>query len=60
LGIEARAEALRRGANPEQAANITAAVTRLTEGGRTGMGELFKVMAVSDPKLGPLPGFVPA
>jgi SAM-dependent MidA family methyltransferase len=60
LGIEARAEALRRGANAEQAANITAAVTRLTEGGRTGMGELFKVIAVSDPRLGTLPGFVPA
>ncbi len=57
LGIEARSEALRRGASAEQAANITAAVTRLTEGGRTGMGELFKVMAICDPKLGPLPGF---
>ena len=30
----------------EQAANITAAVARLTEAGRTGMGELFKVMAI--------------
>jgi SAM-dependent MidA family methyltransferase len=60
LGIEARAEALRRGANPEQAANITAAVARLTESGRTGMGELFKAIAVCDPKLGPLPGFLPA
>lgn len=58
LGIEARAEALRRGASPEQAANITAAVARLTESGRTGMGEMFKVIAICDPKLGPLPGFV--
>lgn len=57
LGIEARAEALRRGANSEQAANIAAAVTRLTESGRTGMGDLFKVIAICDPKLGPLPGF---
>ena len=60
LGIDARADALRRGASAEQAANITAAVARLTEGGRTGMGELFKVMALRDPKLGPLPGFAPA
>ncbi len=56
LGIEARAEALRKGASGEQAANITAAVARLTESGRTGMGDLFKVMAICDPKLGPLPG----
>ena len=60
LGIDARAEALRGGANAEQAANITAAVARLTESGRTGMGDLFKVMAICDPKLGPLPGFVSA
>jgi SAM-dependent MidA family methyltransferase len=60
LGIDARADALRRGASAEQAANITAAVTRLTEGGRTGMGELFKVMALRDPILDPLPGFSPA
>jgi NADH dehydrogenase [ubiquinone] 1 alpha subcomplex assembly factor 7 len=60
LGIEQRAEALRRGASPEQAANITAAVVRLTESGRTGMGDLFKVLAICDPKLGPLPGFVKA
>jgi SAM-dependent MidA family methyltransferase len=60
LGIDARADALRRGASAEQAASITAAVTRLTEGGRTGMGELFKVMALRDPKLDPLPGFAAA
>ena len=60
LGIDARADALRRGASTEQAANITAAVARLTEAGRTGMGELFKVMALRDPKLGPLPGFAAA
>ena len=59
LGIDARAEALRKGASGEQAHNITAAVARLTESGRTGMGELFKVMAVCDPKLGPLPGLQP-
>jgi SAM-dependent MidA family methyltransferase len=59
LGIEARAEALRKGASGEQAANITSAVARLTESGRTGMGDLFKVMAICDPKLGPLPGLQP-
>lgn len=57
LGIDARAEALRRNATAEQAAAITSAVARLTESGRTGMGDLFKVIAIRDPKLGPLPGF---
>jgi SAM-dependent MidA family methyltransferase len=57
LGIDARAEALRRNATAEQAAAITSAVARLTESGRTGMGDLFKVIAICDPKLGPLPGF---
>jgi len=56
LGLEARAEALLRKATPEQAEAITEAVERLTASGRTGMGELFKVMAICDPKLGPLPG----
>lgn len=58
LGIEARAGALRKSATPEQAEAITAAVARLTESGKTGMGDLFKVMAICDPKLGPLPGMV--
>jgi SAM-dependent MidA family methyltransferase len=44
-------------ANPEKVAEIDAALARLTGDGRTGMGELFKVMAVADPKLGLLPGF---
>jgi len=56
LGIEVRADALRRNANELQAAAITSGVARLTEGGPTGMGELFKVLAICDPKLGPLPG----
>ncbi|HVY01009.1 MAG TPA: SAM-dependent methyltransferase [Pseudorhodoplanes sp.] len=57
LGIEARAAALKARA-PDKAGEIDAAVTRLTQGGRTGMGELFKAMALADPRLGPLPGFV--
>jgi hypothetical protein len=32
-------------------------VTRLTAGGRTGMGTMFKVMAISPPQLDQLPGF---
>lgn len=58
LGLEARANALQKNATPEQAEAITQAVARLTEGGKTGMGDLFKVMAICDPKLGPLPGMV--
>lgn len=57
LGIEARANALKAAALPEKKAEIDAAFARLTEGGRTGMGRLFKAMALADPKLGPLPAF---
>jgi SAM-dependent MidA family methyltransferase len=57
LGIEQRAAALKREATPQQAADIDAALERLTGGGRTGMGELFKVMGLSHPEFGPLPGF---
>ena len=38
LGIEARADALKAAALPEKKAEIEAAVARLTQGGRTGMG----------------------
>jgi hypothetical protein len=34
-------------------------VVRLTQGGRTGMGRLFKAIGLADPKLGPLPAFEP-
>jgi NADH dehydrogenase [ubiquinone] 1 alpha subcomplex assembly factor 7 len=57
LGIEARAAALRANATAAQAAEIDAALTRLTGPGRDAMGELFKAMAFADPKLGALPGF---
>ncbi|HEV3395959.1 MAG TPA: SAM-dependent methyltransferase, partial [Xanthobacteraceae bacterium] len=57
LGIEARAAALRVNATAAQAAEIDAALTRLTGPGRVAMGELFKAMAFADPKLGALPGF---
>ncbi|GJE60828.1 class I SAM-dependent methyltransferase [Methylobacterium trifolii] len=58
LGIGARAERLKARADEAQATAIDAAVARLTDPGPTGMGGLFKVMAVSDPDLGPLPPFV--
>ena len=56
LGLRARAERLRAVAGPDQAAGIDAALERLTDAGERGMGRLFKVMAVSAPGLGPLPG----
>ncbi|TMJ06205.1 MAG: class I SAM-dependent methyltransferase [Alphaproteobacteria bacterium] len=55
LGIEQRAARLKGSATPQQAADIDAAVTRLTAPDQ--MGELFKVLAIAAPKLGPLPGF---
>ena len=57
LGIEARAAALRATATAAQAADIDAALARLTGGGREAMGELFKAIAFTDPRLGALPGF---
>lgn len=55
LGIEQRAARLKQNATPQQAADIDTALTRLTAGDQ--MGELFKVLAIADPKLGALPGF---
>jgi SAM-dependent MidA family methyltransferase len=57
LGLRERAERLSAGATPQQAVRIAAAVTRLTDPARRGMGSLFKAMAVSDPALPGLPGF---
>jgi NADH dehydrogenase [ubiquinone] 1 alpha subcomplex assembly factor 7 len=59
LGIAARADALKAAATPEKRAEIESAVVRLTQGGRTGMGRLFKAIGLADPKLGPLPAFEP-
>ncbi len=55
LGLDARAEALRHGASPAQVTAIDAAVHRLTDPAE--MGALFKVLALSHPEVGPLPGF---
>jgi SAM-dependent MidA family methyltransferase len=57
LGIAPRAAALKRRATPEQADAIDAAVARLAGRGDGEMGELFKALALTDPKLGALPGF---
>jgi SAM-dependent MidA family methyltransferase len=55
IGIAQRAARLKERATPAQAADIDAAFTRLTAPDQ--MGALFKVLALADPKLGPLPGF---
>ena len=55
LGIEQRAARLKQTATPQQAADIDSALARLTAADQ--MGDLFKVLAIADPKLGALPGF---
>jgi SAM-dependent MidA family methyltransferase len=57
LGIEARAATLRAAATAAQAADVEAALARLTGTGQDAMGELFKAVAFADPGLGALPGF---
>jgi SAM-dependent MidA family methyltransferase len=57
LGLAERAQALAARATPQQAQAIGAAFDRLTAPGQTGMGELFKVLALSHPAMPPLPGF---
>jgi len=57
LGIETRAANLKANATPAAAADIDAALARLTGHGRTGMGTLFKAVAFAHPKLGTPPGF---
>jgi len=56
LGIERRA-AMLKAHTPDKSAAIDRGLKRLTATGPKGMGELFKVLAVADPKLGDLPGF---
>ena len=55
LGIDARASRLRQSSSAEQAAEIDAALRRLTSA--HGMGALFKAMAIAHPELGAPPGF---
>lgn len=58
LGLEQRVAALSRRAVPEQAARLAAGASRLVAADRgTDMGQLFKVLALADPRLPLLPGF---
>src|SRR5262245_24723761 len=51
LGIETRAVTLMQKATPEVSADIAAALRRLTDTGRGGMGSMFKVLGISEPRL---------
>jgi SAM-dependent MidA family methyltransferase len=51
LGIETRAVTLMGKTTPEVSADISAALKRLTDSGRGGMGSMFKVLAISEPNL---------
>jgi SAM-dependent MidA family methyltransferase len=57
LGIETRAEALKKGSPLSKNAEINSALARLTSTEGVGMGKLFKAIALANPKLGDLPGF---
>jgi NADH dehydrogenase [ubiquinone] 1 alpha subcomplex assembly factor 7 len=57
LGIEQRATNLKKVAPPDKAAAIDVALGRLTAGGPTGMGTLFKAFGLSAPAIATLPGF---
>jgi NADH dehydrogenase [ubiquinone] 1 alpha subcomplex assembly factor 7 len=51
LGIETRAVTLMGKTTPEVSADISAALKRLTDSGRGGMGSMFKVLAVTEPNI---------
>jgi NADH dehydrogenase [ubiquinone] 1 alpha subcomplex assembly factor 7 len=57
LGIENRAVSLMAKASPEIAQDVAGALTRLIGGGRGGMGQMFKVLGISEPSLVTLAGF---
>jgi SAM-dependent MidA family methyltransferase len=57
LGVETRAVTLMAKASHEVSEDISGALRRLIGGGRGGMGELFKVLAISEPNLTALAGF---
>ncbi|HEY7244450.1 MAG TPA: SAM-dependent methyltransferase [Xanthobacteraceae bacterium] len=57
LGIRQRAAVLRANAPASYAATINAALERLTNEDRSGMGSLVKAIALSSPKVEALPGF---
>jgi SAM-dependent MidA family methyltransferase len=57
LGIGTRAQTLKANASRTKAHEIDSAMARLTGSGRTGMGTLFKAMAVAHRSLGTPAGF---
>ncbi len=57
LGIESRAASLMAKASPEVSQDIIGALKRLVGGGRGGMGQMFKVLGISEPNLATLAGF---
>jgi SAM-dependent MidA family methyltransferase len=57
LGIDKRAASLKASNSSERSAEIDLARGRLMATGTQGMGELFKVMAITEPKLDKVPGF---
>jgi NADH dehydrogenase [ubiquinone] 1 alpha subcomplex assembly factor 7 len=57
LGIEKRAAALKTYASPEKGAEIDSACQRLLGESRTGMGRLFKALAITHPDMKTVPGF---
>ena len=56
VGIDTRAAALMQKATPLVSSDIAAALKRLTDTGRGGMGSMFKVLAISEPRLTSLAG----
>jgi len=56
VGIDTRAAALMQKATPEVATDISVALKRLTDTGRSGMGAMFKVLGISEPRLTGLAG----
>lgn len=57
LGIEQRAINLKKVAPPDKVAAVDMGLARLTAGGVTGMGSMFKVLGLSAPAIATLPGF---
>ncbi|MFZ0812775.1 class I SAM-dependent methyltransferase [Bradyrhizobium sp.] len=57
LGIENRAISLMAKAGHEVSEDIAGALKRLVGGGRGGMGQMFKVLGISEPNLATLAGF---
>ena len=58
LGIETRAEALKKGAPLGKNAEVNNALVRQAAAeDATGMGKMFKAIAFGHPELGELPGF---